>query len=84
MFESGIVLKEIFEKIGYIMLGLLLFIFLATIICFALAWPTQLLWNWLMPEIFNLPEITFWQALGILILSSFIFGSRSSSASSSK
>ncbi len=27
------------------------------------------LWNWLMPEIFGLRPITFWQALGVWILS---------------
>jgi len=38
-----------------------------------LALPIMLLWNWLMPEIFNLPTITFWQALGISLLSSCLF-----------
>ena len=32
------------------------------------------LWNWLFPEIFNLPTITIWQAAGILLLSKIIFG----------
>ena len=32
------------------------------------------LWNWLMPAIFGLGVITFWQALGILILSKILFG----------
>lgn len=32
-----------------------------------------LLWNWLMPAIFGLPQITFWQALGLLVLSKIIF-----------
>jgi hypothetical protein len=31
------------------------------------------LWNWLMPDLFNLPEITLWQALGIFILSKLLF-----------
>lgn len=35
--------------------------------------PIQLLWNWLMPTIFNLPTITFWQAMGLNILSSILF-----------
>ena len=26
------------------------------------------LWNWLMPEIFGLPEIGYWQAVGLFIL----------------
>ena len=31
------------------------------------------LWNWLMPAIFNLPEINYLQAIGILILSKILF-----------
>jgi hypothetical protein len=33
------------------------------------------LWNWLMPEMFGLHPITFWQAWGVLILSRILFGS---------
>ena len=33
----------------------------------------MLLWNWLMPMIFGLPEISFWMALGISILFNAIF-----------
>jgi len=32
------------------------------------------LWNWLAPAVFGLRSITFWQALGILILSKILFG----------
>lgn len=32
------------------------------------------LWNWLAPVVFGLRTITFWQALGILILSKLLFG----------
>ena len=31
------------------------------------------LWNWLMPEIFGLKAITFWQALGLMGLSWILF-----------
>jgi hypothetical protein len=34
----------------------------------------RLLWNWLMPELFGLHEITFWQAIGVLALSRILFG----------
>jgi hypothetical protein len=37
-------------------------------------WTTMLLWNWLMPTIFNLCFINFWQALGLLVLSRILFG----------
>ena len=32
------------------------------------------LWNWLMPAIFGSRLITFWQALGLLVLSKILFG----------
>jgi chromate transport protein ChrA len=32
------------------------------------------LWNWLAPAVLGLRTITFWQALGILILSKILFG----------
>lgn len=32
------------------------------------------LWNWLVPSLFNGPEIGFWQALGLFILAKLIFG----------
>ena len=32
------------------------------------------LWNWLAPAVFGLHTITFWQALGLLILSKILFG----------
>src|SRR5262245_48694334 len=35
----------------------------------------QWLWNWLLPDIFGLRQITFWQALGLLALSRILFGS---------
>ncbi len=38
--------------------------------CFAV----RSLWNWLMPGIFGLPLIGFWQALGLLVLSRIFFG----------
>ncbi|MCK4466409.1 MAG: hypothetical protein KAU83_11930 [Bacteroidales bacterium] len=33
----------------------------------------MLLWNWLIPVIFNGPLVTFWQAAGLLLLSKIIF-----------
>ena len=35
----------------------------------------QWLWNWLLPDIFGLRQITFWQALGLLALCRILFGS---------
>jgi hypothetical protein len=32
------------------------------------------LWNWLLPPLLGVPEVTFWQALGILALCRILFG----------
>jgi hypothetical protein len=32
------------------------------------------LWNWLMPELFGVRSITYWQALGVWILSRILLG----------
>lgn len=45
------------------------------IVLFALGlgWVTMRLWNWLMPVIFGLTMISFWQAVGLLVLSKILF-----------
>ena len=40
---------------------------------FVFGWVVMLLWNWLMPEIFGLGQITYWQGWGLLLLSSILF-----------
>lgn len=42
------------------------------------AWPFMLLWNWLMPVIFGLAKLTFWQSAGLLLLCGFLFKSTAS------
>ncbi len=34
----------------------------------------MLLWNWLMPDLFGVPRVDYWQAFGILILAKLLFG----------
>jgi len=53
-------------------------IFATILIVVLLALPLMLLWNWLMPEIFGLKEITFLQALGLNLMSKILFKSYSS------
>ena len=40
--------------------------------------PVFYLWNWLVPELFSGPVVTYWQALGLMLLSGFLFKSSSS------
>jgi len=44
-----------------------------------LSLPVWLLWNWLVPGIFGLPEIGLFQAFGLMVLCSFLFKSSASS-----
>ena len=54
-------------------------IFVAAPIGFAIfitigGWVVMSLWNWLGPELFGLHPVTFWQALGLLVLCRILFG----------
>ena len=46
----------------------------ATVAVAAAGFVVMSLWNILMPGIFALPSISFWQALGLLVLSKILFG----------
>lgn len=35
---------------------------------------TMYLWNWLVPTLFHGPVITFWQTIGLIVLSKILFG----------
>ena len=67
-----------------IVLAGLAFIVLGAFVALLLALPTMWLWNGLLPGLFGLPVITFWQSLGLCLLARFLFGTGSSSSSSSK
>jgi len=43
------------------------------LIAILMALPTMLLWNWLMPVIFGLVKISFWQAIGLNLLTDIFF-----------
>jgi hypothetical protein len=40
-----------------------------------LVFPIMWLWNWLVPELFNGPTITFWQSAGLFVLCNILFKS---------
>lgn len=52
---------------------------LIVIVAIILALPTMWLWNWLMPHLFGLVSITFWEALGINLFSGILFNKGGSS-----
>ncbi len=51
-----------------------LVILVAPIMLFAVGEITMHLWNWLLPTLFGIRTITFWQALGLLFLCRLLFG----------
>lgn len=47
---------------------------ISVLFVFLFGWITMILWNWLMPSIFDgARAITFWQSLGLLLLSKILF-----------
>ncbi len=49
-------------------------IILAGLLAFLFGYVVMLLWNWLMPTIFGLGTIGYWQAVGLIILAKLLFG----------
>ncbi len=49
-------------------------IIIAALLAFLLGWVIMLLWNWLMPALFGLGTITYWQGFGIFFLAKLLFG----------
>ena len=65
--EERSLAEKILLGIGFALMGLGFF---------ALAgWVVMLLWNWLMPDIFGLPTVSYWQAWGLLVLFWILFKS---------
>ena len=56
---------------GWVVLGVVGITALAFVFGLAL----MLLWNWLMPAVFGLPQVTYWQAVGLLVLAHILFKS---------
>lgn len=55
--------------------GFLAAIIMGLVIALIIGLPVMLLWNWLMPTLFGLTVVTFWQAVGLAVLFSLMFGS---------
>ena len=53
--------------------NVLLIVGMLILACLLFGAPLMILWNLLMPDIFGLPEIGFWQACGLNLLSAILF-----------
>ena len=52
---------------------ILLSVIIWPLVSLLLAWPFSLLWNTLVPKIFGFPTISFWEAVGLMLLTSILF-----------
>ncbi len=50
------------------------FVLLAVVFIALAGFVVMRLWNWLLPGLFGVHVIGFWQAIGLLILSKILFG----------
>lgn len=49
-------------------------ILLAVLLAFLFGLAVKSLWNWLMPDIFGLPQLGYWQSVGLVLLGHMLFG----------
>lgn len=52
----------------------ILFIIPGIVILFLMIWLFEWLWNITMPQLFNLKEITYWQAFRLLLIAAMLLG----------
>jgi hypothetical protein len=61
---------RVLRIVGLVIVGALS----AAAFALAFGWLVMLLWNWLMPVLFGLGAIGYWQAFGIVVLAKLVFG----------
>lgn len=57
-----------FFKVVFMIIAAIIFLLL-------FGYGFMLLWNWLMPDLFGLPVLSYWKAVGILVMAKLLFGS---------
>ena len=60
-------------KRGFMARKAFMILFFATAFVALFSFIVMLLWNAILPQVMNVTTITFWQALGILVLSKILF-----------
>ncbi|GAB1855789.1 hypothetical protein MHTCC0001_06230 [Flavobacteriaceae bacterium MHTCC 0001] len=62
--------KSLGEIVAMIIFGIIFITGLVILFGYVVMW----LWNWLMPEIFGLPVLNYWKAVGLFILLKILVG----------
>lgn len=57
---------KVFKVIAMVILAIIVFLLANYLL--------MRLWNWLMPDLFGVGTVTYWQALGIFIIAKLLFG----------
>ena len=57
-------MNDAYKKFGFLSAAFLIIVLFSLLIAFPIKW----LWNGVMPDMFGLPEITFWKAYGMYLL----------------
>ena len=68
--EMKLRVKYVVKATVKVIFGIVLISLLALLV----GYVVMLLWNWLMPELFGLSTIGFWQSVGLIILAKILFG----------
>jgi len=63
--------KKVFLIVAMVVGGILLAGLLGLLLGLVVMW----LWNWLMTDLFGLPAIDYWQAVGLFVLAHLLFKS---------
>ncbi|MBN2508666.1 MAG: hypothetical protein JXB03_00260 [Spirochaetales bacterium] len=61
--------RNVFLFVPFIILGIAAAAGMALLFGFIV----MVLWNWLMPALFKVPEISYWQSWGIVLLAHILF-----------
>jgi hypothetical protein len=58
---------------GFWILRGLKFLVFGALFVIAFGWVTMFTWNYVMPSLFHLPVITYWQGIALLVLARLLF-----------
>jgi hypothetical protein len=62
--------RKVLRIIGMVFVGVIFAVLFALVFGFVVKW----LWNFLMPDLFGLAQITYWQAFAMVVLAKLLFG----------
>lgn len=63
--------------VGAFVVGMILIVTLSALLAFPVMW----LWNYVIPDLFKVPELTFWKSWALMVLCGFLFKSTGTNSS---